>query len=100
MPEECDPPSEGFKVVRHEASYWWRTNDLAGTILHRLMLLFIFVPLTLVYYGYYVPSFLVFCGMVPYGLVLQILAERSVVGLIRKHPETVAHFEREGVIVR
>jgi hypothetical protein len=88
------------EVVRKEASYWWRTSDVVGAILHRLMLLFIFVPLTLVYYRYYVPSFLVFGGIVPYGLLLQYLAQRSVIRTIRKHPEALEQFEKEGVIVR
>ncbi len=99
MPETSEK-TRPFEVVRKEASYWWGTNDVAGVILHRLMLLFIFVPLVLVYYRYYVYSFFVFAGMVPYGLFLQYLAERSIVKIIRRNPETIEHFEEEGVIVR
>ena len=89
-----------FEVIQDEASYWWRTNRVSGTILYRLMLLFIFVPLTLVYYRHYIPSFLVFAGIIPYGYLLRYLAKRSVTLIIQKHPEALDHFEREGVIVR
>ena len=99
MPEQPDLNAH-FHIIRKEASYWWRTNQVAGAILHRLMLLFIFVPLGLVYYRYYIASFLAFAGIVPYGFFLRYLAERSVDRIIRKHPETIDHFEQEGVIVR
>ncbi len=99
MPETSGK-TRPFEIVRKEAWYWWRTNHVAGVILHRLMLLFIFVPLVLLYYRYYVYSFVVFAGMVPYGLFLQYLAERSIVEIIRRNPETIGHFEEEGVIVR
>ena len=99
MPETSEETLP-FEVVRKEAWHWWRTNHVVGVILHRLMLLFIFVPLVLVYYRYYVYSFFVFAGMVPYGLFLQYLAERSIVEIIRRNPETIGHFEEEGVIVR
>ncbi len=99
MPETSEETLP-FEVVRKEAWYWWRTNHVVGVILHRLMLLFIFVPLVLVYYRYYVYSFFVFAGMVPYGLFLQYLAERSIVEIIRRNPETIGRFEEEGVIVR
>jgi hypothetical protein len=99
MLEEPDltPP---FEVNGHEASYWWRTTQVTGAILHGLMLLFIFVPMALVYYRYYVSSFLVFAGIIPFGFFLRYLAERRVARIIRKHPETLDHFEQEGVIVR
>lgn len=99
MPDASEG-TQRFEIVRKEAVYWWRTNHVAGIILHRTMLLFILVPVLLVYFGYYVYSFLVFAGMVPYGLFLQYLAERSVLGIIRRNPETIEHFEEEGVIVR
>ena len=62
------------------------------------MLLFIAVPLALVWKGYYVASFVVFGFMVPYGLFLRHLATRAVLVLIEKHPETFAEFEEAGVI--
>jgi hypothetical protein len=90
----------GFEIVRREASHWWRTNNVAGAILHRLMLLFIAGPVVLVINRYYTLSFVVFAMMVPYGLLLQYLAERYVARTIREHPETIGHFEDEGVVVR
>jgi hypothetical protein len=90
--------SRQFEVVANEASYWWRTNAVSGALLHRLMLLFIAVPLALVWKGYYVASFVVFGFMVPYGLFLRHLATRAVLVLIEKHPETFAEFEEAGVI--
>lgn len=92
-------PETGFRVVRKEASYWWRTRTVPGAVLHRLMLLFIFVPLALVYYRYYVASFLVFAGIVPYGLLLEYAAEWSVSRAIRKNPETLDEFAADGVVV-
>ncbi len=92
-------PEPGFRVLRKEASYWWRTRTVPGAVLHRLMLLFIFVPLALVYYRYYIASFLVFGGIVPYGLLLEYVAERSVVRAIRKNPETLEEFADEGVVL-
>ena len=89
-----------FEVVAKEASYWWRTNVLAGTLLHRLMLLFIAIPLVLVMKGYYLTSLLVFSFMVPYGLLLKHLARRAVAGMIAKHPKTLSEFKEAGVIRR
>jgi hypothetical protein len=99
MPVEPDPIPP-FEVIPDEAAYWWRTTQVSGAILHRLMILFILVPMVLVYYRYYVSSFLVFALIVPYGLFLRYLSELSVTRIIRKNPETLEHFEQEGVILR
>ena len=64
------------------------------------MILFIAIPVAFVYYRYYVASLLVFAGIIPYGFFLRYLAERRVARMIREHPETLEHFEKEGVIVR
>ena len=90
--------SRRFEVVPDEASYWWRTNAVSGALLHRLMLLFIAVPLVLVWKGYYVTSFVVFGFMVPFGLFLRYMAARAVVVLIERNPETFAEFQEAGVI--
>ncbi len=90
--------SPRFEVVRSEALYWWRTNVIAGTVMHRLMLLFIAVPILLVAKGYYGLSLLIFGLMVPYGLLLQHLAARSVSTFIQTHPESLGEFEETGVI--
>jgi hypothetical protein len=103
MLPEPDPTiraDDPLQISRSEASYWWRTNSVAGAILYRMMILFIFTPMALVYYRYYVLSFIVFAFIVPYGLLLQYLAERFVARIIRKHPETIEHFESEGIVVR
>ena len=90
--------SRQFEVDANEASYWWRTNAVSGALLHRLILLFIAVPLVLLWKGYYVTSFAVFGFMVPFGLFLRYMAARAVVVLIEKHPETLAEFEEAGVV--
>ena len=92
--------SRQFEVDANEASYWWRTNAVLGALLNRLMLLFIAVPLVLVWKGLYVTSFVIFSFMVPYGLFLRRMAMRTVVVLIEKHPETFAEFEAAGVVSR
>ena len=71
---------------------------IAGTIMHRLMLLFIAVPVLLVATGYTALSLLIFGLMVPYGLLLQHLAARSVSTFIQTHPEALTEFEETGVI--
>jgi vacuolar-type H+-ATPase subunit I/STV1 len=92
---------EPFEIVRVEASHWWRTNVVAGAILDRLMWLFIVVAVYLVVAkGYVLISFLVFLGMIPYGLFLRHLAQRSLLRFIEEHPETIDEFEESGIIRR
>ncbi len=91
---------EQFEVVRSEAAYWWRTNVVAGAILHRSMLLFIAVPIALAFYEYYALSFVIFVLMVPYGFFLRNLATHAVIRFIRSHPETIEEFRSSGVIGR
>ena len=64
-----------FDVDRTEASYWWRSNVIAGVILHRLMWLFIAASAVLVWRSYFVLGFLVLLGMIPYGFILRYVAE-------------------------
>ncbi len=92
--------SESFEINQIEAWYWWRTNVGVGAILYRLMLLFIVVPVWLVAKDHLLLSFVVFAGMIPYGLLLRRLAERSVSSFIRKHPQAIDQFEEAGVIRR
>ena len=91
--------SRQFKVVANEASYWWRTSAVSGALLYRLMLLFIAVPLVLVWKGYYVMSVVIFGFMVPYGFFLRHMAIRAVVSMIEKNPETYTRFEEASVIL-
>ena len=62
------------------------------------MLLFIAVPLTLVYYKHYVLSFVVFALMIPFGFLLRGLAVRAVIVFIDKNPEAFGEFLDSGVI--
>jgi len=89
-----------FKVIPSEANHWWRNNDLTGAILNKLMVLFIVGPVVLVFYGFYILSFVVFAGMVPYGLILQRLACRAVKRHLDRSPEESGGFAETGVILR
>ena len=90
--------SRPFEIDRTEASYWWRTNVIAGVILHRLMWLFIAGSAALVWQGYSLLGFLVLLGMIPYGFFLQYLAERSFSNFIEEHPEAIDEFVDRRVI--
>jgi hypothetical protein len=81
-----------------EAHYWWRTNEPAGAILSKLMVLFILVPIGLVVKRSYVASFIVFSFMVPYGFLLRHLAVRAVRRSLELHPEKSEEFQQEGII--
>ena len=89
-----------FEIDRTEASYWWRTNVIAGVILHRLMWLFIAASAVLVWKEYLVLGFLVVLGMIPYGFFLRYLAVRSCFNFLEEHPESVREFENSGIITR
>jgi len=81
-----------------EANYWWRQNSPAGALLHKLMVLFIAVPIALVAKKFYASSFVVFAFMVPYGLFLRHLAVRAVLRHLQSHPEQQEEFEQAGII--
>ena len=87
-----------FDVRPAEANRWWQKNTVAGVLLNRLMLLFIFVPIGLVFMNSYTLSFVVFAFMVPYGLFLRHLAVRAVRQHIALHPEAFEEFESQGII--
>jgi len=80
-----------------EANDWWRMNTAAGAILNKLMVLFIVVPVTLVFKNLYVLSFAVFALMVPYGLFVRHLAVRAVRQYLQIHPEERELFEKAGI---
>jgi hypothetical protein len=86
------------KIDPLEAQYWWRTNEPAGALLNKLMILFIVVPIGLVMKKFYVLSFIVFSFMVPYGLFLRHLAVRAVQRSLKLHPEKSEEFQQEGII--
>jgi hypothetical protein len=87
-----------FEIRPAEASRWWQKNTVPGVLLNRLMLLFIFVPIGLVFLNLYTVSFVVFAFMVPYGLLLRHLAVRAVRQYLELHPEAVEEFENQGII--
>ena len=81
-----------------EANYWWRLSDPAGAVLNKLMVLFILVPILLVWKRFYMSSFLVFALMIPYGLLMRHLAVRAVRQHLQNHPEDRENFEQAGII--
>jgi hypothetical protein len=87
-----------FEVSPLEANRWWQKNTVAGVLINRLMLLFIFVPIGLVYYRFYRVSFVVFAFIVPYGFLVRLLAVRAVRQHLSLHPEALEEFANEGII--
>ena len=87
-----------FEVSAAEANYWWRQTTPVGSLLNKLMLLFIFVPIALVLKSFYGLSFMVFAFMVPYGLFVRYLAVRAVRQYLVEHPEQREEFEQAGII--
>ena len=88
----------GFDVRSGEANRWWQQNSVLGVLLNRLMLLFIFVPIALVFTNRYSLSAVVFVFMIPYGFLVRYLAMRAVRGHLMLHPEAVEEFESQGII--
>ena len=88
------------EVSAAEANYWWRQKTPVGALLNKLMLLFIFVPIALVFKNLYGISFVVFAFMVPYGLFVRHLAVRAVRRHLEEHPEQREEFEQSGIISR
>jgi hypothetical protein len=89
---------QDYQVSRFEASYWWRQNTPTGAVLNKLMVLFIVVPIALVFKRLYAASFFVFAFMVPYGLFLRHLAVRAVLQHLELHPESRDEFQQAGII--
>ena len=96
---ESDLTDDRFNSL--EANYWWRQNTLVGGLLNKLMLLFIMVPILLVMQkGLYGLSFIVFALMIPYGLLVRLLAVRAARHHLQIHPEDREVFEQAGIISR
>ncbi len=87
-----------FRVRSAEANRWWQNNTIPGILLNRLMLLFIFLPISLVFLNYYNLSFVVFTLMIPYGFFTRYLAVRAVRQFLAAHPEALEEFEKEGIL--
>jgi hypothetical protein len=87
-----------FKVRSAEANQWWQRNQPLGALLNKLMLLFIFIPIALVFKEFYTLSFVVFAFMIPYGVFIRYLAVRAVRTHLAVHPESHEQFEQEGIV--
>ena len=83
-----------------EANHWWRKNQPRGALLNRLMLLFIVVPIALVFKEQYALSVVVFAFMVPYGFLIRYLAVQAVRRHLENHPEQLEEFEVQGIVSR
>jgi hypothetical protein len=95
-----DQVPEAYRISRLEAGVWWRQSTAEGALLNRMMLLFIVIPIVLVFQSYYALSLFVFVLMVPYGLLLRHLAVRAVRRRLQERPEECAQFLQAGVISR
>jgi len=87
-----------FEIIPLEANRWWQKNAALGVLLNRLMLLFILVPIALVFKEFYRLSFVVFAFMVPYGFFVRFLAVRAVRHHLALHPESLKEFENDGIV--
>jgi len=81
-----------------EANYWWRQSTPAGALINKLMVLFIVVPVLLVFKSFYTLSLVVFALMVPYGFFVRHLAVRAVLQHLEKHPEDLTDFQQAGIV--
>jgi hypothetical protein len=88
-----------FEISPSEANHWWSKNQPVGILMNRLMLLFIVVPIFLVFQSYYTLSFVVFSLMVPYGFVVRRLAVSAVRAHLANNPESVLEFREAGIIL-
>ena len=86
------------QISSFEANYWWRQSTPEGALLNKLMVLFVIVPIALVWKHLYTVSFFVFALMVPYGLFVRHLAVRAVRQHLNEHPEDREHFVQAGII--
>lgn len=82
-----------------EANIWWRTTQVTGVFLNRMMLALVLAPVALVLYGYTYLSLVAFASLIPYGLLLRRLAVRAVRREIRDRPEAALEFEQAGIVV-
>jgi hypothetical protein len=88
----------GFSIIAPEANEWWRKTEPAGALLNRLMILFIFAPIALVFKNLYALSFVVFSLMIPYGFLVRRLAVSAVRNHLANHPDSVEDFRDAGIL--
>ena len=96
--DQRELPAE-FEISPAEANHWWSKNQPTGTLVNRLMLLFVVAPIILVFKNYYVLSFVIFSLMVPYGFLVRRLAVSAVRAHLANHPESVLEFREAGIIL-
>ena len=96
--ESAGPDVSGPQIVAPEANYWWRTHEPTGALLNRLMILFIFAPIALVFKDLYLLSFIVFSLMIPYGFLVRRLAVSAVRNHLASHPDSVEDFRSAGIL--
>src|SRR5262245_12518369 len=87
-----------MKIRSAQANYWWQKTEPAGALLNRLMILFIFVPIGLVFTNLYLWSFVVFSLMIPYGFLVRHLAVCAVRNHLSNNPGAVPDFRDAGII--
>ena len=90
--------TSAFEIRAGEANRWWQRHIPLGALLNKLILIFIFAPIGLVFTEYYRLSFVVFAFMIPYGFLLRYLAVRAVRTYLTEHPEAVEEFTNDGII--
>ena len=93
-----EPDLAENQISSLEANTWWRQKTPVGAVLNKLMVLFVLLPIALVFKNLYALSFGVFALMVPYGLLVRHLAVRAVRYYLQNHPEERENFERAGII--
>jgi hypothetical protein len=93
-----EPDLPGNQISPLEANYWWRETTPAGAVLNKLMVVFILIPIALVFKRFYALSFGVFALMIPYGLFVRHLAVRAVRQHLQTHPEERDQFRQSGII--
>ena len=97
-PDSAAGDPNDVRISPVEANYWWRQNTPAGALLNKLMVLFILIPVFLVFQKFYALSFVVFAFMVPYGFFVRHLAVRAVQRHLANHPEDRENFEKASII--
>ena len=93
-----EPDLPEGQISSIEANSWWRQTTPAGALLNKIMVVFIVIPIALVWKKFYALSFAVFALMIPYGFFVRYLAVRAVRHYLQMHPEEREHFEQLGII--
>jgi hypothetical protein len=87
-----------LEISAVEANNWWLKNEPAGILLNKLRILFIMVPIGLVFKDLYVWSFAVFSLMIPYGFFVRYLACCAVRKHLATNPAALEDFRNAGIV--